>query len=651
MHILETVLLIGFILLCFSLLQHLANQKLWPYTILLLAFGLIAKHLFSALHLPIHLELSSDVTYFFLLPILLFGSAIHLNFHQFRLQFKTISFLSTFGLLLSIVAIGGLLALILGWDLKTGLLFGSLISATDPIAVLALFKSLGGPRRLALLADGESMINDATAVVMFRILVAIVIGGEALSEKVLLHSVGEFSYVFFGSLLAGAVFGYLTSLALAKIENDLLVETTLTLGGALLVFTAMEHYFHLSGVISTVVAGLFVGNLGRSRISPSVAHFVHELWDYLGFLALSFVFFFATFHLDISFLANAFPEWLWVVLAVLLARAISIYVSFFITNRSRFFKDEPNVPMSWQHIMNCGGLKGVIPLVLVFSLPDSYAYKEVMFQFTFAALLFTLFINGSTIAWLLKKLKLNLPSKFEEVQAIYDKLFDLEAAVTRLKNGKPLGISKREIDKQLQAWLDQERELLSKINQIDKEQYHDSLAMQSLIIERSVYEKLLERQEISEAAFFELDTQLDVQADAIEYPEIKSRALDKNGKVKDAKLFRQRIFELRRLLLKHPILKRIYLLDEQRIFLDRFMMVRARFIGSKRVLRYLADLQIKTSNPVLVRELDKLIARYEKYLEKADLELGKLKKEVDLSTYKKEVLSHALVHQHSPWNY
>lgn len=642
MHMLETVLFIGLILLCFSLLQHLANKKLWPYTILLLAFGLIAKQILHLLHLPAHLELSSDTTYFFLLPILLFGSAIHLNFHQFRLQFKTISFLSTFGLLVSIAVIGGLLSLILGWEFQTGLLFGALISATDPIAVLALFKSLGGPRRLALVADGESMLNDATAVVIFRILVAIVIGGEAISEKVLLHSAGEFAYVFFGSLLAGAILGYITSLALAKIENDVLVETTLTLGAALLTFTAMEHYFHLSGVISTVVAGLFVGNLGRSRISPSVAHFVHELWDYLGFLALSFVFFFATFHLDLSFLLNTFPNWLWVVIVVLFARATSVYLSFFISNKSSFFKDEPNVPLSWQHILNWGGLKGVIPLVLVFSLPDSYEYKEVMFQFTFAALLFTLFINGSTIGWLLKKLKLNLPSKIEEVQHIYDDLFDLEAAIKRLKQKSPLGISPKEVKKQLQIWLDQERALLSTINQIDKKQYYDSLALQSLIIERSVYEKLLEREEISEAAFFELDTQLDMQADEIEYPEIKVR-------VKDGKLFRQKVFEIRRFLCNKPILKNLEFLNEKSLYLDRFMMVRARFIASSRVLRYLSDLQIKTSNPNLIRELDKIITRYQKYLNKADLELNKLKTEVDLGSYKKEVLSHALEHQHSPW--
>ncbi len=645
----ESSLIIGFVLVGFSLLQYLSQKTNWPYTILLLIFGLIAKELLELLHLSVHLELNSELTYFLLLPILLFGSALHLNFHQFRLQFKTISFLATFGLLVSITLIGGLLSVVFHWDIKTGLLFGSLISATDPIAVLALFQNLGGPRRLALLADGESMFNDATAVVIFRIMVAIVIGGENISRTTFLYSLGEFSYVFFGSILIGAFFGYLVSLVLAKIENNLLVETTLTLGATLLIFTAVEHYFYLSGVISAVVAGIFVGNLGKSRISPNVAHFVHELWDYLGFLALSFVFFFSTLHLNINFLLTSFPEWLWVMLIIMIARAASVYLSIFISNNFYFFRDEPNIPMSWQHILNWGGLKGVIPLVLVFSLPNSYEYKEVMFSFTFAALLFTLFINGSTISFLLKKLKLNLPSEIESLQYIYNSLFDLEAAINKLKKGKILGISKKEINNQITKWLDKENEILTKINQTSPKTYKNSLLMQSLIIERSVYEKLLDRQEISEASFYELDFQLDIQADAIEYPELEIRTIDSQGKIKVSRLFRQRVLETRKLILKHPLFSKYFKSNQLRIYVDRFMLVRARLIGSERVLVFLEALQNKTANPDLTKEISQILAKYRNYKIKSEIELNKLKTEVDLKQYKKTILSHALTHQHSPW--
>jgi CPA1 family monovalent cation:H+ antiporter len=645
---LETTLLIGLILICFSFLQYVSNKKTFPYTIAILSFGLIAKELFSFFHLHADLSLSSEMTYYVFLPILLFGSAMHLNFHQFRLQFKTISFLSTFGLLTSVAIIGVLLSMAVGWDLQTGLMFGALISATDPIAVLALFQSLGGPRRLALIADGESMLNDATAVVLFRILMAMVVGGHAFSSDLLVHSAGEFAYVFFGSILAGAIYGYIVSMILAKIENDLAVETTLTIGAALVVFTASEHFLHLSGVISAVIAGLFVGNLGRSRISPKVIHFVHEMWDYLGFVAVSLVFFFATYNLEVASLLESFPGFVWAILIMLVARAISIYLSIFITNHAPFFKDEPNIPMSWQHVLNWGGLRGVIPLVLIFSLPDGYEYKKVMFDFTFAILLFTLFVNGSTMAWLLKKLKLHLPSEAEKIKKLYDDFFDLEAALRRIKLGKIIGLDKSIIRKQTEKWSQDEEDTLQQVCNFDAAKYLDSIRMQALIIERSVYEKMLERQEISEAVFYELDAQLDLQADAIEYPQLSIRTVDQRGRVNDKKLFRQRTLGLVYLLRKKSPIA-LFRLDENRLLLHRYMIMRARATGSTRVLEYLTALQDKMHKSDLKKIISNLMSEYDLYLKKSNSNIAEIKKQIDLTEYSQEILSHALVHHHSPW--
>lgn len=645
---LETTLLIGLILICFSLLQYISNKKTFPYTIAILSFGLVAKEIFSSFHLHADLSLSSEMTYYVFLPILLFGSAMHLNFHQFRLQFKTISFLSTFGLLTSVAIIGVLLSLAMGWDLQTGLMFGALISATDPIAVLALFQSLGGPRRLALIADGESMLNDATAVVLFRILMAMVIGGHAFSGDLLVHSAGEFAYVFFGSILAGAIYGYIVSMILAKIENDLIVETTLTIGAALLVFTASEHFFHLSGVISAVIAGLFVGNLGRSRISPKVIHFVHEMWDYLGFAAVSLVFFFATYNLELTSILESFPGFVWAILIILISRAVSIYLSIFITNHAPIFKDEPNIPMSWQHVLNWGGLRGVIPLVLIFSLPDSYEYKKIMFDFTFAVLLFTLFVNGSTMAWLLKKLRLHLPSEAEKINKLYDDFFDLEAALRKIKLGKLVGLDKEIINKQISKWSKKEENILQEISDSHSDKYLDSIRMQALVIERSVYEKMLQREEISEAVFYDLDAQLDLQADAIEYPQLSIRTVDARGRTSDKKLFRQRTLGLFYFLRKHSPVS-FFKLNEEKILLHRYMVMRARLTGSTRVLEYLSTLREKMRKNDLKNIIADLMLEYEAYLKRSSENISSIKKEIDLTKYTQKILGHALVHQHSPW--
>lgn len=645
----DVVLAVSLILVGFALLQYFSIKKGWPYTIVLLLFGLTGKELLHLLGIQVHLDLSSDITYYILLPILLFGAALHLNFHQFRLQFKTISFLATFGLLLAITIVGGLLSVWLGWDLTTGLMFGALISATDPIAVLSLFQTLGGPKRLALIADGESMLNDATAVVIFRILATIVVSGGEITQHTVFESIYEFSYVFFGSLIIGAIYGYIVSWILSAIENNLLVETTLTLGAGLLIFTAAEHYLHLSGVISAVVAGLFVGNLGKSRISPQVAHFVHEMWDYLGFLAVSLVFFFATFHLEIDFLVTSFPNWLWVVAAVLISRAISVYVSVWLTNHLAFFKDEPNVPVSWQHILNWGGLRGVIPLVLVFSLPDSYAYKEVIFNYTFATLLFTLFINGSTVAWLIKKLNIHLPSYSEFVQHQYDEIFDLEAAIHKLKHGRILGIAAESITEQIKTWKNTIAGLHETISSLEPSHFHNALTMQALEIERSVYEKLMQRQEISEAVFYELDAQIDLQTDAIEYPELHSRVIDDQGKIKTSKLFRRQLLAVRSFVAHHPHLSKLFGISKQALFVERYMTVRARLIGSDRVLRFLHTLGKYPQNQATKSAISQIRKTYTQYHQRATDTLTDLTKQADLGNYEQQVLDHALEHQHSPW--
>lgn len=649
MHFMGVVLFISVILIIFSMLQYGALRKNLPYTVILLATGLVAKELFSAFQLPTELFLSSEVTYHILLPVLLFGSALHLNFHQFRLQFKTISFLATFGLMLSIGVLSILVTLLLGWDIKTSLLFGAIISSTDPIAVLSIFQNLGGPKRLALIADGESMFNDATAVVIFRLLTTVVVAGSSFDANTSLQSLGMFGYTFIGSIIAGALYGYFVSSVLAKIENDRVVETTLTLGASLFIFTAVEYFIHLSGVISVVIAGLFIGNLGRSRISPQVSEFVHNVWEYLGFLAISFVFFFATFHLNPSFLITLFPDWLFVVIAALCARAVSVYVSVWITNRAPFFKDEPNVPTSWQHVLNWGGLRGVIPLVLVLSLPDSYHYKELMLNFTLATLLFTLFINGSTISLLIKRLRLHELSHIEVVQKLYGMIFDVELAIERLKSGDSVGVRKQSTQNQILNWQSERTSMFQHISELKSTQYYEAISMQALVIERGVYQKMLDKNEISESVYFELDGQLDLQADAIEYPELKARNISKEGFVDSTYLFKKQLGAMRAFIAKHRVFSKLFNITPNHILLEQYMLVRARLVGSTRVLRFLTILESSDTINAFTHQIKKIQKKYAQFIETAQSDLASIQREIDVSSYEKSVLSKALEHHDSPW--
>jgi CPA1 family monovalent cation:H+ antiporter len=381
------ILFISAFLIITGFIQRLtAKWSFLPYTVALLLAGVIGQYFVKLTHIPVEFELSSSVIYYVLLPLLLFESAFHINFHQFKLQFKTITFFATFGLLISVFVIGYVLAFAVGYPLPMAILFGAIISATDPIAVISMFKTLGAPKRLSLVADGESMLNDATGVIAFKVVSAFVLAGSALQSSTLLESTWSFIYVFVGSLIFGAIVGYFFSKLIEKIENDRVIETTMTVACALGSFVAAEHFFHFSGVISCVMAGIVVGNLGKTKFSPGVREFVEEFWSYFAFLSVSLVFFFATFNLDFLIFSKNPIIIIWAIVAVLVGRAISIYGSALITNNTPFFKDEPNIPMSWQHILNWGGLRGVIPLVLAYSLPEDFKYRSAIFSFSLFAL-------------------------------------------------------------------------------------------------------------------------------------------------------------------------------------------------------------------------------------------------------------------------
>ena len=616
LHLIDIALYIGLFLLATTTLQVVTNKISFPFTVALLVLGLLSQVVIHMFHLPIHVSLSPEFIYFFLLPALLFEAAIRINFHQFRLQFKTISFLATFGLLLSIFAIGFGLTFLLGMPLGIALLFGAIISATDPIAVLSLFKTLGAPKRLSLVADGESMFNDATGVIAFRVISAFVLGTSGFQADKLVNSLGTFIYVFIGSLILGVLVGILTSLAVSRLRNDRVLVTALTMTLTLLSFAGAEHFFHLSGVITTVMAGITFGNLGRGKLSSSTIHYLQEFWEYIGYLSLSLVFFFATFTLDLELFSQDLWKLAVVILVVLIARAISVYVSSYISNKVPFFEDEPDLPLSWQHILTWGGLRGVIPLVLVYSLPDGFAYKEELLRFTLATLLFTLFVNGLTIKSLLLKLKLHLPRKEEDIIDKENHIFEITRKREKLKS-----LPEREFSPELITSL--EKELLQKevsyknelLDLATPEEFLQSLKLQSLQIERETVRRIYEEGRLSETVYYTFDTELDLQEDALEYPEVfKGRAIAKGGFLNSKQSLRKRLFRIRQDLAQYPTFSKVLDISEESLTGERYSLLRARVLSSYAVLDYLDNVEKLLAKKVLINAIGEVRKIQEGYI-------------------------------------
>ena len=237
------------------------------------------------------------------------------------------------GLLLSTGIIGGIVYLATDIPLTAALLLGAILSATDPVAVIALFKRLGAPKRLTILVEGESLFNDATAIVLATILIT-TIGVEAGEGAVSVGAAAwDFGVVFVGGMAVGCVLGIVTSLVVGAVRSDVYIETTLTTILAYASFILAERAFHVSGVVAVVMAGITLGNWGRIKISPQVRQYVDHFWEYMAYVATALIFLMVGMRVDLSSLQASAGALAWVVLGMLLSRAIVIYGMIPVSNR------------------------------------------------------------------------------------------------------------------------------------------------------------------------------------------------------------------------------------------------------------------------------------------------------------------------------
>ena len=321
-----------------------------PYTVALVFTGLMLG-LAHAIEAP---HLTKALMFSVFLPGLLFEAAFHIEFKQFWRNRLTINSLALPG----VVAAIALTALILtpvadelhfvqDFTWKHALVFGAIISATDPIAVIAIFKSLGVPKRLSVLLEGESLLNDGTAIVFFMLSVSLVTGAVVTP--------GGLAFAFIKIVGTGALIGVGVGLVVSQVikqVDDPMIEITLTTIAAYGSFLAAEH-FHFSGVIATVSAGMLCGNYGaRVGMSPSTRIAVETFWEYVAFALNSIVFLLIGLEVQFKALLASWQPILVAYLVVTLGRAMIISGASFLLRRTR-----EKIPWSWSVILTWGGLR------------------------------------------------------------------------------------------------------------------------------------------------------------------------------------------------------------------------------------------------------------------------------------------------------
>jgi CPA1 family monovalent cation:H+ antiporter len=383
---------VAVLLLLAGLVSMLARKIRLPYTVgLVLAGGALAW-------LPLRLELSltKDLIFSLLLPPLIFEAAFHLEWKAFRRELGVLILMATLGVLLSVLVAASGIRLLLHWEWGVALVIGVLLSATDPVSVIATFKEVGLKGRLRLLLEAESLLNDGTVAVLFSVAMALLVGNSASAGAM----VASFVFTIVGGIVCGGLVAGLV-LGLAGKTDDHLVEITFTTIAAYGSFFVAE-YFHVSGVLAVLSAGLLVGNRGSlGAISDKGREATVAFWEYAGFVANSLIFLLIGVRLTKSVILSSWQSALLLLLLVTLGRALAVYLCSAMVRHS-----EQKVPKSHQHVLFWGGLRGALALALAMGLPDTLTNRESLLNTLFLAVAGSVVLQGVTIAPLLRRLKL-----------------------------------------------------------------------------------------------------------------------------------------------------------------------------------------------------------------------------------------------------
>ncbi len=336
-----------------------------------------------------------------MLSFLLFAGALHTNFNQLKVQRWPVLIFATFGVLVSTFLVGVIMFYLLqfmGMEIKFiyCLLFGALISPTDPIAVLGILKQAGAPKKLETKIVGESLFNDGVGVVVFLTIFSI---ASSSSGGVEVNAIFKlFGQEVIGGILLGVILGWMAYKLMKSIDSyeiEVLITLAAVMGG-----TVVAHKLHLSAPLAMVAAGLIVGNdkVRQAAMSETVEAYVDKFWELIDVLLNTILFVMIGMEmLVLTFELNYIIAGLTAIPIVLLCRYISLWIPV------RFFSKPLDFVPKTTLIMTWGGLRGGISIALALSLTQEM-HKELFLVITYAIVVFSIIVQGLTVEPIVKRL-------------------------------------------------------------------------------------------------------------------------------------------------------------------------------------------------------------------------------------------------------
>ncbi|MFH7241730.1 MAG: cation:proton antiporter [Spirulina sp.] len=390
-----------------------------PYVIGLVLAGLaIPKELLSPA-----VGLNPEVILNLFLPILIFEAAINTDISRLRSTIKPILLLAGPGVVISAAITTVLLRGGLGLVWITASAAAVILTITDTVSVIAAFRTVPVPGRLATIVEGESLFNDGVALVLVGIITTIHDQGSFTASQ----GVQQFFIAFVGGGLLGLGLGYLC-VGLFRQLDDALSNTLLTMAVSLGTFQ-IGQVLGVSSAIAVVIAGLVIGNLAFRNTSGTIKVTLLNFWEYAGFGVNTFIFLLVGIEVDPRILLATIPAALFAIVAYQMGRILSIYPLLWLLR----FVDRP-LPLRWQHVLIVGNVKGSLSMAMALSLPLTLPGRSQVITLVFSTVLVSLIGQGLTLPWLVKQLKLTQISPLRQrVETLQLNLITAKAAQEELR--------------------------------------------------------------------------------------------------------------------------------------------------------------------------------------------------------------------------
>ncbi len=358
--------------------------------------ALVLAGLALAVAVPgVDIDITPELILAVLLPGLVFEAAYKIDLGELRRSFAVVAVLAAPGVLITAAIVAFVVSSLTGLALGPAFILGAMLSATDPVAVVALFKRLRAPTRLSTVVESESLLNDGTGVVLFAIALTAVSQPVTLAEGAV-----SFVVTIVASTVIGLVAGWVAE-RLMQLADDHLIEVSISVVAAYGTYLLADR-LHESGIIATVVVGLVLGNAGGSeRLSERTREALDITWEFVAFLLTALTFLLVGLVISPGLLSTALPVIAAGYLAITVARVLVVYV--LIGGASRVIRGPRPLPVGYLHVMFWAGLRGAVAVALALALPASLPDRDLLTGAVFGVVLITLLVQGTTAGWVVRR--------------------------------------------------------------------------------------------------------------------------------------------------------------------------------------------------------------------------------------------------------